>query len=746
MGTRTQYYLLNALAGWRAASLSGAVLANGDATLSLQALPGSERPLVDTAGSFGGLQAAIGVAIDSQDRVYILDSQTCLLKRFDRCSQQFVILPCIGEIGSEPRRFCRPHGLAISCQDDIYIADAGNRRVQILSVHGLALRHLWGPLRVIQSGNVITTERVIAVMKAPTTGTACASLTEFPTATWEPWDVAVSPDNQVYITDYANGLIHVFDPDGNWLKAYTGAGQSTPPLSKPTRLALDRQNRIYVIQENQSYIVVLDTNGTFLGTVETPDQIEGQFCPVAVAVDLEGNLCLSDCVTRQLYFYQPNGDGGWCPSRCFGTVSGFAASIVFDRSGHPVYADGGQRVCQLAPPPMYPTKGLYYSAALDSKTYRCVWHRITLAGSVPPGAAVKVDTLTAEYPKTIDEIQNLPESRWGTAQLDADATLNNWDCLIQSPPGRYLWLRLTLSGDGTVTPSIENIKVFYPRASSIQFLPSVYQADPVSSDFLGRFLSIFDTIRGGTSEQITTIARYFDPMATPANPQNVGGTDFLSWLASWLGMSLQSSWPVKPRRELVRQAHRLYALRGTPAGLRLHIELYAGVRPLILELFRLRRWGFVNQATLGNNSTLFGAEVMNRLQVGTNSQIGSFSLVDYGNPQFDLFNAYAYQFLVFVPRWPGATTSDQMALQQIIDIAKPAHTVGQLRWAEPRFRVGIQAYVGVDTVVGKYPQGVIEGQGQLGYDTVLGSPAEQKARPKVSVGRTTRLGCKMVLN
>jgi len=206
-------------------------------------------------------------------------------------------------------------------------------------------------------------------------------------------------------------------------------------------------------------------------------------------------------------------------------------------------------------------------------------------------------------------------------------------------------------------------------------------------------------------------------------------------------MSLQNNWPVHKRRELVRQAHRLFALRGTPAGLRLHVELYAGVRPHILEQFRLRRWLLVNASRLGDCSTLFGASVMNRLQLDVNSKIGSFQLVDYGNPSLDLFNAYANRFVVVVPRWPGATSGDEQALERIIDMAKPAHTVGVLQWAEPRLRVGLHAFVGVDTVIGRYPLGVIEGQGTLGYDTVLGSPAEAATPPAASVGRRSRLGC-----
>jgi phage tail-like protein len=359
---------------------------------------------------------------------------------------------------------------------------------------------------------------------------------------------------------------------------------------------------------------------------------------------------------------------------------------------------------------------------------------------------VRVDTFTAESPKSAEEVLNLPEGRWSTGQTDADPNSCDWDCLILSPPGRYLWLRLTLSGEGVTTPCIEKIKVYYPRDSSLQYLPAVFRADPVSGDFLARFLSIFDTMRNQTSLLISGMFHLFDPMSSPANRQNQPGADFLSWLASWLGMTLQSNWPTAKRRELMRQAHRLFALRGTPEGLKLHIELYAGVRPQILEMFRLRRWLVLNSASLGNSSTVFGSDVLKRLEVGVNSTVGNFQLIDYGDPSLDLFNAYAFQFLVVVPRWAGATASDQQALEQIVEMASPAFTVGTLQWAEPKMRIGVQAFIGVDTVIGRYPLGVIEGEGQLGYDTVLGNPSDATIAPPLGIGRTMRLGCGATLN
>jgi phage tail-like protein len=753
MSKASPHYLLNGLAGWRQGSLSGVApgsgFGDGGAVLRLQPLPGSGRPLVDAAGSLGGFELAIGVAVDGEDRVYILDGGSSTVKRFDRCRGEFFALPCLGGYGSEPRQFASPHGMAISSRNDLHIVDTGNFRVQVFSLDGLALRAIWGPLVVQQDASGITVKSAVPAPVAPT-GADCGPQLAYPANTLQPWDIAIDGKNWSYVSDYANGLIHVFDSAGCWHTAFNGASATQPALVKPTRIALDRDGRLYVLQDGQSFVVVLDAHGQFLDQINAPDGLKGRFAPVAVAVDAEGNLCLSDCMTRRVYFYQPNGDGSWCGYRCGGCVDAFAASLAFDLSGTPIVADGGKGVCQLPPQASYVLQGQYCTEALDSKTYRCTWHRVAMRAQVPAGCTIRVDTFTAESAKSMDEIASLPDSRWSTGQVNVggnvDSAFCDWDCLILSAPGRYLWLRLTFGSEGVATPCVEQIKVYYPRASSLQYLPGVYREDAVSADFLGRFLSIFDTMRGQSSELISVMARYFDPMATPANCRNQGGTDFLAWLASWLGLTLDSNWPREKRRALVRQAHRLFALRGTPEGLKLQIEIFAGVKPRILELYRLRRWLVVNSATLGNNSTVFGDAVMKRLEVGVNSTIGGFQLVDYGDPALDLFNAYAYRFQVVVPRRPGASDADEQRLQQIIDMAKPAHTIGTLLWAEPRMRIGLQAFIGVDTVIGQYPVGVIEGQGQLGYDTVLGNPSAKGTRAAPRVGQTSRVGSGTVLN
>jgi phage tail-like protein len=299
---------------------------------------------------------------------------------------------------------------------------------------------------------------------------------------------------------------------------------------------------------------------------------------------------------------------------------------------------------------------------------------------------------------------------------------------------------------------VDSVRIHYPRVSSLQYLPAAYSEDEPSRQFLDQFLSIFDTLWGTVGNKLARIASCFDPMATPATTKNPGDTDFLTWLASWVGLALDRHWPEDRRRKLLKNAWKLYKLRGTPAGLKLHIELYTGIKPQILEHFRLRRWLYAGYARLGDQSALWGADIVDRLELNVHAQLGTVQLIDTGDPLTDPFSKEAYQFTVFVPQRgagpvdPQADALEQQTVQRIIEMAKPAHTLGYLQMTQPRFRIGIQSFIGKDTVVGKYPNKVIEGQSKLGYDSTLGEPMDEQPRPTMRIGKSTRIGSTTLIN
>ena len=102
------------------------------------------------------------------------------------------------------------------------------------------------------------------------------------------------------------------------------------------------------------------------------------------------------------------------------------------------------------------------------------------------------------------------------------------------------------------------------------------------------------------------------------------------------------------------------------------------------------------------------------------------------------------------------TAKDERLLRRALDAEKPAHSRYDLCLVEPRFRVGIQSTIGLDTIIGAYPAARLaclhetdappsrSPRHRLGYDTILaGKPA---ADTGVRLTPGTRVGMDTILS
>jgi phage tail-like protein len=686
--TRQPFLLLDERTGWSA--VDSAEVAAG-AAVELAPAPGSGRPLVDAAGSFGGFALPTGVAVDRDGTIYVLDAVHLHVRRFDPCTNTFETLPCLGGEGPEPRRLHEPHGLAVSPRGDLVVADTGNERVQVFSAKGLALRGVW------------------TLGRTP----------------WSPTDVAVGPDCRTYVADRLGSAVRVFGADGVLLASFDADGPATA-------VALDGAGRLYVARDGADDVLVLDAaDGTFVERVETADALRGRFCPTAVAADPDGTLHVAVTGGRVLRC------GAGEIRACF-DAGADVTTLAFTPSGELVVADASGGVSVVQAPARYETAGTFTTDALDSFLDRCTWHAVSLDADVPSGTQVAVETATLQAKPSAADLLALPASAWTASATASDLTPGAaWETLVLSPAGRFLALRLRLTGDGLSTPSIRAIRVSYPRSSSIRHLPAVYRDDALSADFLDRFLSIADATLERIEKTLDDVPAYLDPAATPAGPDD----DFLSWLATWVGISFERRWPVPRRRAFLANAHTLFKLRGTVDGIRLHVLLATGVDAHVLEHFKLRRLLYLDEARLGGNSELWGPAIARRLELDVFSQIGSFQLRDDDDPLHDPFGTYANQFTVFVP---ARGDVDVAAIERVLAQAKPAHAQANVVVVAPQLRIGMHAFIGLDTVVASYPEGAVEGESRLSRDAVLG-PSEDEARPPrlrvggARIGTTTQL-------
>jgi hypothetical protein len=161
--------------------------------------------------------------------------------------------------------------------------------------------------------------------------------------------------------------------------------------------------------------------------------------------------------------------------------------------------------------------------------------------------------------------------------------------------------------------------------------------------------------------------------------------------------------------------------------------------PLLLENYQLRRWLFLGAGTLGDSAMLWGQRIVNRSQLGTSAQAGVSQLITTPDPLHDPFLVYSHKFIVFAPACFGADDKKKRALLNLLESEKPAHTQYQVEYVAPRMRIGFQSMIGLDAVIGRYPEGYYLGQ-KLGHASVLSGSPQHEGNAQFEVGRTSRIG------
>ena len=491
-----------------------------------------------------------------------------------------------------------------------------------------------------------------------------------------------------------------------------------------------------------------------------------------------------------------------CADAC-GPTNGPASWHAFD--------DRGQALTKVTPPVWrFKRAGTARTVLLDSGIDGCQWHSVSIRGLVPSGSAVRVRCTSASIALNEADIQTLDDAAWcSTGNAHGEDSQNERDELLMCPPGRFLWLELTLQSDGLTTPCIESLRVQYPRVSLRRFMPAVYGDDPSGADFTDRFTALFDATLRSVERPLDRLASYFEPLSTPT-PTSTGdstSSDFLTWLASWVGQSFVRELPEQQRRWMLKRLGQSFALRGTRAGLHQQLLVLLGIDrllaacpdaraprslclgnspihspspsptctprplncaspplctpaappPLILEHFQLRRWLFAGAGRLGDDSRLWGASIVNRSQLGANAQVGVTQTISTPDPLRDPFLVDAHRMSIFVPAGVQKTPALDRALAHLLATDIPAHVAVDVHYVAPRFRVGQQAMLGLDSVVARTPSGVhlanpsetapgdpLQGAQPLGQGTLLSGATPYATNTPARAG-ASRVGAGLIL-
>ncbi len=186
-------------------------------------------PLPPVDGMF---RQVTDVAWDTVGNAYISDGY--VNSRIAKVAKDGAWLRSWGEPGDRPGQFNTPHSIAVDAQGKVYVADRGNRRIQVFDGDGNFLRQITIDVPVPADARP-----AIGNMPTQTTGTF---------APGAPWALCITPaPNQVlYSSDAFPGRIYKLRLDGKVLGMLGESGKQLGQFGWIHAIACPSENELYI--------------------------------------------------------------------------------------------------------------------------------------------------------------------------------------------------------------------------------------------------------------------------------------------------------------------------------------------------------------------------------------------------------------------------------------------------------------------------------------------------------------------
>jgi hypothetical protein len=188
-------------------------------------------PLPPVDGMF---RQVTDVAWDAAGNSYISDGY--VNSRIAKIDKDGNWLKSWGEPGDQPGQFNTPHSIAIDAQGNVYVADRGNRRIQVFDGDGKFLRQITIDVPVDPDARP-----AIGNKPTVTTGTM---------APGAPWAICITPGpHQVlFISDGFPGRIYKLSLDGKVLGMFGKSGKQLGQFGWVHEIACPSENELYVAE------------------------------------------------------------------------------------------------------------------------------------------------------------------------------------------------------------------------------------------------------------------------------------------------------------------------------------------------------------------------------------------------------------------------------------------------------------------------------------------------------------------
>jgi len=254
-------------------------------------------PVYEYATEWGGFNLYPqpgGIAVNSSGYVYVTDPGNNLIKIFiPSGSLVSTLTPISGSI---------PVEITFDSSDNAYVSDWNTEGVIDKyplsgSPSELSISAVGSPISpmgiAISSGNFYIADLAnVDVGKFSSSGAQLNTFGEGPLQ--YPAGVTVDPTGNVSVVDNYNNRVYKFPPAGG-SPLWESTGDSSMSLSSPWGIARDSFGNIYVADESNNCIQILDTNGNYISKLGSLGDGQGKFnTPADIAIDASNNVYVLD--------------------------------------------------------------------------------------------------------------------------------------------------------------------------------------------------------------------------------------------------------------------------------------------------------------------------------------------------------------------------------------------------------------------------------------------------------------------
>ena len=189
-------------------------------------------PLPPVDGMF---RQVTDIAWDSAGNSYVSDGYiNSRVAKFDKNGNW---VKSWGEPGDQPGQFLQPHSIAVDASDHVYVADRGNRRIQVFDGDGKFLRQI----RIDVPVDPNARPAIGSKPRLPIAGNQTI-------APGAPWAICITPNQVLYAADGYPGRIYKMTLEGKVLGVLGESGKQLKQFGWIHEIACPSENELYVAE------------------------------------------------------------------------------------------------------------------------------------------------------------------------------------------------------------------------------------------------------------------------------------------------------------------------------------------------------------------------------------------------------------------------------------------------------------------------------------------------------------------